>query len=110
MYLSSAGNIARARITLCVRTWACKRSSKLFYSVGLQKFLQGISKGAKPMKYIGKFCAVVVLTLSFTLPAYAGHIPCPGITDEPPSEEITAAGEMQNGITETVILIMLALV
>jgi len=58
------------------------------------------------MKYLGKFCAAVILTLSFTLSAYAGHIPCPGITNEQPSEEVTAAGEIQNGL----LLLIVALV
>jgi hypothetical protein len=61
------------------------------------------------MKYLRNFCAVAALTLSFTLSAYAGHIPCPGITEEPPSEEVTAAGETPNNIMD-VLLIMLSLI
>jgi hypothetical protein len=59
------------------------------------------------MKYLSRLCAGVILALSLTLSAYAGHIPCPGITDEPPTTtqatatEETAVGEMQNGAEST---------
>ncbi|HEV7377625.1 MAG TPA: hypothetical protein VGN95_23115 [Pyrinomonadaceae bacterium] len=64
------------------------------------------------MKYLSRLCALVILTLSLTLSAYAGHIPC-GVTDDPPpptQEAVT--GEMQNGVestdpvTEIVILLL----
>lgn len=63
------------------------------------------------MKHLGKFCAVVILTLSFTLSAYAGHIPCPGITETSPASEETVAGEMQNGVesTDTVTELVISL-
>jgi hypothetical protein len=61
------------------------------------------------MKYLGQFCAAVILTLSFALSTYAGHIPCPGITDEPQTQEVTAEGETPNNIT-SILLIMLSLV
>lgn len=72
------------------------------------------------MKYLSRLCALVVLTLSLTLSAYAGHIPC-GVTDDPPpppQEAVTGdiscgvTGEMQNGVaptdtvTEIVILLL----
>jgi hypothetical protein len=50
------------------------------------------------MKHLGRFCAGIVLALSLTLSAYAGHIPC-GITDEPPASEATAAGDISCGLT-----------
>jgi len=80
----------------CSILWACKKFCKDFLK-------------EKPMKYLSKICGVAALSLSFTLSTYAGHIPCPGITDEPPSEEVTAAGETPNNITD-VLLIMLSLV
>lgn len=73
------------------------------------------------MKYLSRLCALVILTLSLTLSAYAGHIPCPGITDEPPpppQEAVTGdiscgvMGEMQNGVvlTDPVTDILLSLI
>jgi hypothetical protein len=61
------------------------------------------------MKYLSRLCALVILTLSLTLSAYAGHIPC-GVTDDPPpptQEAVTGdiscgvMGEMQNGVEST---------
>lgn len=59
------------------------------------------------MKQLGRFCAGVILALSLALSTYAGHIPCPGITDEQSgtaqetTTEETAAGDMQNGVEYT---------
>ncbi len=53
------------------------------------------------MKHLGRFCAGIVLALSLTLSAYAGHIPCPGITDEPQASEGTVSGDMPNGVEST---------
>ena len=51
------------------------------------------------MKYVSRFCAGIVLALSLTLTAYAGHIPC-GVTDDPPpsTEQATSAGDMETGV------------
>jgi hypothetical protein len=57
------------------------------------------------MRHLRKFCAVVVLTCAFALSIHAGEVSCPGVTSTAPQ----AAGEMQNGITD-VLLIMLALI
>jgi hypothetical protein len=61
------------------------------------------------MKRLRQLCAALVLTVALSANAFAGKVNCPGITDEPPSEEPTATGEMQNDITD-VLLIMLSLV
>lgn len=54
------------------------------------------------MKQVGRFCAGVILALSLALSTYAGHISCPGITDEQSgTTQETAAGEMQNGVEYT---------
>jgi hypothetical protein len=64
-------------------------------------------KERKPMKYLGRLCAGVILALSLALSTYAGHIPCPGITGEPPpttqeiATEQTVTGDMQNGVEST---------
>jgi hypothetical protein len=57
------------------------------------------------MKQLSRFCAGIVLALSLALSTYAGHISCPGITDEQSgttqettTEETAAAGERQNGV------------
>jgi hypothetical protein len=52
------------------------------------------------MKHLGRFCAGIILALSLTLSANAGHIPC-GVTEEPPAAEATAAGEIPNDIEST---------
>jgi hypothetical protein len=57
------------------------------------------------MRYLGRFCATVALVCVLAASAYAGDIECPAVTSAPPQ----VAGEMQNGITGTVILIMLGL-
>lgn len=63
------------------------------------------------MKQLGRFCAGVILALSLTLSTYAGHISCPGVTDEPPPQETATAGEMQNGVesTDTVTELVISL-
>jgi hypothetical protein len=61
------------------------------------------------MKRLGRFCAGVILALSLTLPAYAGHIPCPGVTDEPQTTEATAAGDISCGLTDDLANLLLSL-
>jgi hypothetical protein len=39
------------------------------------------------MKNVRKFCAALVLTLSFALPALAGDMPAPGMTAAQPKQE-----------------------
>jgi hypothetical protein len=71
------------------------------------KFFATIFQRRKPMKQPRRFCAGVILALSLTLSAYAGHIPCPGITDDQSgttqetTTEETATGEMQNSVEYT---------
>lgn len=36
------------------------------------------------MKALQRLCAGAVLMLALAAPAFAGHIPCPGVTDPPP--------------------------
>jgi hypothetical protein len=57
------------------------------------------------MRHLRQFCAVAMLVCALAFSAYAGNIECPGVTSQP-----TVAGEIQNGITGTVILIMLSLI
>jgi hypothetical protein len=65
------------------------------------------SKGENPMKSLGRFFAGIILALSLTLSTYAGHISCPGVTDEPPPQETatateeTVTGDIPNGIEST---------
>lgn len=61
------------------------------------------------MKHLGRFCAGIILALSLTLPANAGHIPC-GITDEPPAAEATAAGDISCGAVTELVLYILSLI
>jgi hypothetical protein len=65
------------------------------------------------MKHLGRFCAGVILALSLTLPAYAGHIPCPGVTDEPQTSEATseatATGDISCGLTDDLANLLLSL-
>lgn len=58
------------------------------------------------MRKLRQLCAALLLTLALTATASAGQMDCPGIT----SSETQAAGDIQNGITGTVILIMLGLI
>ncbi len=61
------------------------------------------------MRKLRQLSAALILTFALSASAFAGKVNCPGITDEPPSEEPTLAGEMPNDITD-VLLIMLALI
>lgn len=59
------------------------------------------------MKNLRQLCAGLLLTLALTVPATAGQMDCPGITPPPPR----VAGHTLTGeITETVILVILALI
>lgn len=62
------------------------------------------------MKRLRQLSVGLILTFALSANAFAGQVNCPGITDEPPSEETTAAGEIPNDITDTVLLLMLALI
>lgn len=66
------------------------------------------------MRHLGRFCAGIILALSLTLSAHAGHIPC-GITGEPQTSETTVAGETPNNVESTdamteVLLFILSLI
>lgn len=58
------------------------------------------------MRYLRQFCTVTMLVCALAFSAYAGNIPCPGITDSQPQ----AAGDMPTGGITEMILIMLALI
>jgi hypothetical protein len=60
------------------------------------------------MKNLRQLCAGLILTLALTVPAVAGQMDCPGVTT--PAPEATVAGEMPCGITETVLLLIVALI
>jgi lipoate-protein ligase B len=64
------------------------------------------------MKHLGRFCAGIILALSLTLSAYAGHIPC-GITEEPQTSEATseatATGDISCGLTDDLANLLLSL-
>ncbi|HVG34885.1 MAG TPA: hypothetical protein VM911_17575 [Pyrinomonadaceae bacterium] len=62
------------------------------------------------MKSLRQLCAALVLTFTLSAGAFAGKVDCPGLTDEPPPEDVTAAGYIPNGITDTLILLVLGLV
>lgn len=54
------------------------------------------------MKNLQQFCAVVVLTLVFTISAPAGEIPGPGGTTPPPQVQICVTGDIDcPGTTDT---------
>jgi hypothetical protein len=71
----------------------------VLFSTLAKSFANDFSR-SKPMKHVSRFCAVMILALSLTLTAYAGHIPC-GVTDDPPppTEQATSAGDIGTGIT-----------
>ncbi|MBD0371179.1 MAG: hypothetical protein ICV60_10120 [Pyrinomonadaceae bacterium] len=73
------------------------------------------------MNNLRQLCMALVLTLTLSAVALAeGKVDCPGITQEPPTEEATVAGDIQNGVstdtdaitqtTLTVVLVMLSVV
>ncbi|HEX8174698.1 MAG TPA: hypothetical protein VF543_06225 [Pyrinomonadaceae bacterium] len=62
------------------------------------------------MKPIVRFFAGIVLVLSFGLTTYAGHIPCPGITDEPPTSEETVISETESGPESIALEALLVLI
>jgi hypothetical protein len=77
--------------------------SKAVLFCALAKSFANDFSRSKPMKHISRFCAVMILALSLTLTAYAGHIPC-GVTDDPPpppTEQATSAGNIGTGLTAT---------
>ncbi len=45
------------------------------------------------MRYFYRVCTAAVLTLVFALPTFAGQMPCPGITDQPPPSEAQTMDE-----------------
>lgn len=52
------------------------------------------------MNHLRQLCMALALTLTLSVAALAGQINCPGVT-EPPPEETTTAGEVQNGVQST---------
>jgi hypothetical protein len=61
--------------------------------------------GEKRMRYLRQVCAAAMLTCALAFSAYAGNIPCPGITSQP-----TAAGDIPCPAITDVLLIMLGLI
>ncbi|MDX6693221.1 MAG: hypothetical protein QOF02_824 [Blastocatellia bacterium] len=66
------------------------------------------------MRNLKRICAGMVLTLAFSLPAFAGQIPCDGIADPPPPPPTAAAatemsGEMDAGIVEALATFLLSM-
>jgi cyclic lactone autoinducer peptide len=54
------------------------------------------------MKNLRKFCAGLILTLALSVATFAGHIECGGVVDQPPPPaEASIAGDMQNGVEST---------
>lgn len=51
------------------------------------------------MRQISRFCAGVVLALTFALPTLAGHIPC-GVTDDPPPTMTATTDETGDGVLQ----------
>ena len=60
------------------------------------------------MKHLVRLCAGVVLTLAFALPAFAGQIPCPGITGPPtdPESRATTTGETGIEVAEVAVTLL----
>ena len=46
------------------------------------------------MKRFQRSCAAVVLTLTLTLSAFAGDMPCPGVTNQPSTQQSSVAGDI----------------
>lgn len=53
------------------------------------------------MNKLRLFCAGLILTLALTASTFAGQIECPGVVEPPPTTEETLTGEMPNGDTAT---------
>ncbi|MBD0369777.1 MAG: hypothetical protein ICV60_02910 [Pyrinomonadaceae bacterium] len=51
------------------------------------------------MKNLRQLFAGLVLTLALTSTAFAGQVECPGITQDPPPQQESVAGDIQNGVT-----------
>lgn len=62
------------------------------------------------MKNLRQLCVGLVLTLALSANAFCGQVNCPGVTEPPPEAAAEVAGEMPCGITETVVLLILALI
>jgi hypothetical protein len=61
------------------------------------------------MSHLRRFCAVFTLVCAFSFSAYAGNIPCPGVTSEPPEQTTTAEeteGDMNFPITEIIVTVI----
>jgi hypothetical protein len=52
------------------------------------------------MTHLRQFCATIVLTFMFTLPAFAGEMGCPVVPSPPPPPQ-TITGDMGYPITAT---------
>ncbi len=69
------------------------------------------------MNKLRLFCAGLLLTLALTASTFAGQIECPGVVEPPPQTtventtptDVTEMGEMQNGVTDSLIWLILSL-
>lgn len=69
------------------------------------------------MNKLRLFCAGLILTLALIVPTFAGQIECPGVVEPPPqttventtSTDVTETGDIQNGVTDTLIWLILSL-
>jgi hypothetical protein len=78
----------------------------MFYSQLAKVFASDVI-GEKRMRYLHEVCAAAILTCALAFSAYAGDIPCPGVTV---SSQPMATGNIEcPGITD-VLLIMLEII
>ena len=55
------------------------------------------------MRYLRRFCAVVMLLCAFSFSAYAGNIPCDGVTSTPPP---TTEGDMHYPVIQIIVTLI----
>ena len=58
------------------------------------------------MKNLRRLCAGLVLTLALAVPAFAGQMNCPGITQEPPQPEQASTSEAEYGVTDVILSVL----
>ena len=59
------------------------------------------------MRQLKRFCAGLVMMLALSLPAFAGHMPCGGYTEEPPPPPVASTAESESETVEAAAMTLL---
>jgi len=75
----------------------------------MQKFLHHSRGGTENVNTLRKQCAVVILTLTLAISAYAGQTNCPGVVAEN-GTTTTPQADVTTTVTTTVILTVVSVI